>query len=100
MVTGLGLLMVSKIRYDTLPRVSKRAIKKEPWKFVFASLAVIVVLITSGNAMFPLFVLFIVLGIIRTLIDWVRRLGKRHVRFEAEEDEEEEEEEAPEPTST
>ncbi len=33
----LGLLMVSKVKYDTLPKVSRRALKKEPWKFVFAS---------------------------------------------------------------
>jgi CDP-diacylglycerol--serine O-phosphatidyltransferase len=97
MVAGLGLLMVSKIRYDTLPRISKKALKKEPWKFGFALLAAVVVLLTSGNALFPLFLLFIVLGIIRTLIDWLRRFGKRHDPFEAEEDEEEEE--TPEPTS-
>jgi len=38
MLAGLSLLMVSKVRYDTLPRISRRAIKREPWKFIFASI--------------------------------------------------------------
>ncbi len=62
---ALSLLMVSKIKYDTLPKISARAIRKEPWKFVFAVLAVAVVAVTSGSALLPLFGLFILLGIIR-----------------------------------
>jgi CDP-diacylglycerol--serine O-phosphatidyltransferase len=61
----LAVLMVSKVPYDTLPRVSRRAIRKEPWKFIFAVLAILVVVVTGGNAIFPLLVVFILLGIIR-----------------------------------
>ena len=43
MVVILSLLMVSKVKYDTLPKISRRAIRKEPWKFVFAVLAIVVV---------------------------------------------------------
>ncbi len=96
MVVGLGLLMVSKIKYDTLPRISRRAIRREPWKFVFALLAVVVIVLTSGSALFPLFLLFIGVGILRTVIDWLRHFGRRQEPLEAEEDEEEEE--AAEPT--
>jgi CDP-diacylglycerol--serine O-phosphatidyltransferase len=92
MVPVLGLLMVSRIRYETLPRLSKKAVKREPWKFVFALLSVVLIIATGGDALFPVFLLFIVLGIIRTLILWVRRVGKRAEPFEAEEDEDEEEE--------
>lgn len=82
----LGLLMVSKVKYDTLPRISRRALKKEPWKFVFAVLAVIVVFVTGGNAIFPLLLLFIVLGLVRYLVTSIRRLAARaHVKYEDEE---------------
>ncbi len=91
MVAALGLLMVSKIRYDTLPRVSRKAIQREPWKFVFALAAVVVVVLTSGNAIFPLFVLFISVGMVRWVIDWLRHFGKRADRLEAEEEEDEDE---------
>jgi CDP-diacylglycerol--serine O-phosphatidyltransferase len=91
MMVGLSLLMVSKVRYDTLPRISRRAIRKEPWKFLFAVLAVIVVVVTGGSAVFPLLLLFIALGIIRWLVTWLRRWTPGREKFE--------EEQSAEPTS-
>lgn len=81
----LGLLMVSKVPYDTLPKISRRAIRKEPWKFVFAILAVIVVVVTGGNAIFPLLLVFILLGLIRYCIGLVKRLAHAGTRYEEEE---------------
>jgi CDP-diacylglycerol--serine O-phosphatidyltransferase len=82
----LGLLMVSKVKYDTLPKISRRALNKEPWKFVFAGLAIIVVFITGGNAIFPLLLLFIVLGLVRYVITSVRRIMTRpHAKYEDDE---------------
>ncbi len=86
MIVALALLMVSKIRYDTLPKISRRSLIREPWKFVFLALAVIVVFVTGGTAIFPLFVLFIALGIIRYLIVFVRRLLHGHSKYEDEDD--------------
>ncbi len=84
MMVVLSLLMVSKVRYDTLPRVSRRAIKKEPWKFLFAVLAVIVVVVTGGSAVFPLLLLFIALGLIRWMVSRVRRWTSGDARYEEE----------------
>jgi CDP-diacylglycerol---serine O-phosphatidyltransferase len=84
MLAGLSLLMVSKVRYDTLPRVSRRAIKKEPWKFMFAVLAVIVVVVTGGSAVFPLLLLFIALGLLRWLVSALRRWTSGEEKYEAE----------------
>ena len=84
MVVALSLLMVSKVRYDTLPRISRRAIRKEPWKFMFAVLAVIVVVLTGGSAVFPLLLLFIALGLIRWLVSAVRRWTSGEAKYEAE----------------
>jgi CDP-diacylglycerol---serine O-phosphatidyltransferase len=73
LVVGLGLLMVSKVKYDTLPKISRKALQREPWKYIFALLAAIVVVITGGSAVFPLFLLFIGIGIIRYVAGWFRR---------------------------
>ncbi len=84
MMVGLSLLMVSKVRYDTLPRISRRAIKKEPWKFLFAVLAVIVVAVTGGSAVFPLLLLFIALGLVRWTVVAIRRWTSGGAKFEEE----------------
>lgn len=82
---ALALLMVSKVRYDTLPKISPRAVRKEPWKFLFFTLAVVVVFVTAGSAIFPLFLLFIVIGLIRYVVGMIRRLVHAEPRFEEEE---------------
>ncbi len=74
MCVALALLMVSKVKYDTLPRFSRRAVRKEPWKFVFLILAVIVVFVTGGGAILPLLGLFIALGILRWIGGTLRAL--------------------------
>ncbi len=61
----LSLLMVSKVKYDTLPKISRRSIQKEPWKYVFLALAIVVVFVTGGGAILSLFLLFIVIGLVR-----------------------------------
>ena len=81
----LALLMVSKVPYDTLPKVSRKAIRKEPWKFVFGALAVIVVVVTGGNAIFPLLIAFIAIGIIRYVVTFIRRIVNGRQQFEEEE---------------
>jgi len=86
MVVMLALLMVSKVKYDTLPKISRRSLMREPWKFVFLGLSVIVVFVTGGSAIFPLLVLFIALGIVRYLILLVRHLLHGHSKYEDEDD--------------
>lgn len=85
MVVALALLMVSKVKYDTLPKVSRRAIQREPWKFVFLALAVAVVFVTAGSAIFPLFVLFILLGIMRYVGGLVKQLMHNEQKLDEEE---------------
>jgi CDP-diacylglycerol---serine O-phosphatidyltransferase len=74
LVVVLSLLMVSKVKYDTLPKISRRSFQREPWKFIFMALAIVVVFVTAGEAIFPLFVLFIALGIIRYIGSMMRHV--------------------------
>ena len=94
LVVALGLLMVSKISYETLPKLSRKAIQREPWKYVTVLCAGIAVAATGGEAVFPLFLLFIFAGIVRWSIGCLRRFRMRRLA----DDGDEEEEEAVEPT--
>ncbi|MFN0156540.1 MAG: CDP-diacylglycerol--serine O-phosphatidyltransferase [Bacteroidota bacterium] len=82
---ALALLMVSKVKYDTLPKISKRAVAKEPWKFIFLALAIVVVFVTGGNAILPLLTLFILLGVVRYIGSTIRHLLHHEQRVEEEE---------------
>ncbi len=81
---ALSLLMVSKVKYDTLPKISGKAIRKEPWKFIFAMLAVVVMVLTSGSAILPLFGLFILFGILRYVVTTVRNWIHQSQKLEEE----------------
>jgi CDP-diacylglycerol---serine O-phosphatidyltransferase len=75
-VISAALLMVSTIKYDTIPKMSKKAIMAHPVRFgVFLS-AIILAIVTRGSAIFPLFVLFVLYGIIRSIIDRTGRFLK------------------------
>jgi CDP-diacylglycerol--serine O-phosphatidyltransferase len=94
-VAALGLLMVSKVKYETLPRPSMKAIRKEPWKFAVILVGVVVAGVTRGDALFPLFALFILFGVVRYLAGVAKRLGQPVGKF----DDEDVEADAIEPTS-
>ncbi len=64
---GASLLMVSTIKYDVVPKPSKRQIMAHPIKFGIYLAAIILALVTRGSAIFPLFVLFVGYGLVRSL---------------------------------
>jgi CDP-diacylglycerol---serine O-phosphatidyltransferase len=67
----LSYLMVSTIRYDTFPKFSKKELKKKPYLVVFAVLIIVLaVLTTPGRALFFVFVLVILFGIFRHLLNF------------------------------
>ncbi len=82
---ALALLMVSKVKYDTLPKISKRALTKEPWKFIFLALAIVVVFVTGGSAILPLLTLFIILGVVRYVGSTIKNLLHHQQKIEEEE---------------
>lgn len=80
----LPLLMVSKFGYETLPKFSKRGIKENPAKFIIFAVAIILVLVTRGEAAFSFCLFYISTGIFRSLINKFRKKSKQ---FETDEDE-------------
>ena len=69
LVVVLSILMVSKIKYDTIPKPSKENFKEKPYQFIFIFLAIIAAFITSGKAIFFIFVLIILFGIFRHIFN-------------------------------
>ena len=69
LVLVLSFLMVSKVKYDTLPKPSIDEIKKKPLRYIFIIAAVILLIITSGKALFYIFVFIILFGILRYIFN-------------------------------
>ncbi len=70
---GASLLMVSTIKYDVVPKPTKRNILAHPYKFGIYFIGIILAIATRGSAIFPLFVLFVLYGIIRSLYSRIKR---------------------------
>lgn len=65
---GVSALMVSTIRYDTLPGLSPRAIKAQPIKSAAILVVLIVCIVTKGWAIFPLLASYLLFGIVRQIV--------------------------------
>jgi len=67
MILVLSFLMVSNIRYETLPKLSLSGFKEKPFHFLFLLFAVILVALMYTKGMFLVFVFMILIGIFRHL---------------------------------
>jgi len=67
-VIGSSLMMVTTVKYETLPKPSLRAIKAEPAKFIVVVVAIVLGIYTKGYAIFPFFLLFILFGLFRAIV--------------------------------
>lgn len=72
---AVSLLMVSTVRYDSLPKPTLRSIRKDPIKFIVLGLAIVATAILGGRAIFPAMALYLVYGIVRHIISNVRDRG-------------------------
>jgi len=74
MVPVLALLMVSNVRYETLPRLSRKALAKEWWRIVVLVIAALSVILTGGGALFPCLLLVIAIGIVRSAVTTAKKM--------------------------
>lgn len=86
MVILLSLLMVSKIKYDTLPKFSKRGIMQHPLRFTVTVIGLTAVVVTQGRALFPFFIFYIATGPLRFMVQVVKNI--LHPTKQVEEDSE------------
>jgi CDP-diacylglycerol---serine O-phosphatidyltransferase len=65
LVIVLSLLMVSHVKYDTMPKFSKRQLKAHPWKIAGLLIGLLIVVFSKGNFLFLMIALYIVFGLAR-----------------------------------
>jgi CDP-diacylglycerol--serine O-phosphatidyltransferase len=73
LVVFLSVLMVTNVRYSTLPKLSKRAIKAHPWRVGAFVLGVLLVVASVGKLLFAVLMAFLLFGVIRSTVEWARR---------------------------
>lgn len=64
---GLPILMVSKFKYDAMPKFSKRAVLKSPVKYILILAAIVIVIATAGKGSLYVFLFYILTGIFRSI---------------------------------
>jgi CDP-diacylglycerol---serine O-phosphatidyltransferase len=69
---GVSALMVSTIRYDTLPGFSLGAIKAQPVKSAAVIVGLVICIVTKGAAIFPILALYLLFGIVRHIVGKLR----------------------------
>ena len=68
MVVALSILMVTTIKYDTVPKFSRRGIKHHPLRFTVGIVGITAIIITQGQALFPFFIFYVATGPIRYVV--------------------------------
>lgn len=71
-VVVVSFLMVSNMRYDTVPKFSRRGIKQHPLRFTLAVIGATWIVVTRGDALFPCLVFYLATGPVRYIVQFIR----------------------------
>jgi CDP-diacylglycerol--serine O-phosphatidyltransferase len=83
LVVAMSLIMVSTIKYDTLPKISRKEFTKHPIRLISYFFGFLIAIFTKGGAIFYLISAFVLYGIIRHVVT----LFRHHDRTESDLDE-------------
>jgi CDP-diacylglycerol--serine O-phosphatidyltransferase len=72
MVFILSYLMISNIRYETMPKFTLKGLKEKPFHILFIAAAILLVVFTYKIGLFFIFVFMIVFGIFRHIYYKIR----------------------------
>jgi CDP-diacylglycerol--serine O-phosphatidyltransferase len=72
MVVILSFLMVSTLKFDTVPKFSRRGIKQHPLRFTAGIIGLTAIVVTKGAAMFPFFVFYVATGPLRYVVHFIQ----------------------------
>lgn len=67
LVLVLSYLMISNIRYETIPKFTIAGIKEKPFHFIFLIAALLLIIYMNKRGLFLVFVILILIGIFRHL---------------------------------
>ena len=77
-VLTVSIAMTSTIKYDNLPRPSKQSFKKRPIFFILVIIAIILSIISTGYAIFPIMMIYIIFIPIKNIIYKIMQYAKRN----------------------
>lgn len=75
---ALPILMVSKFRYDSIPKFSKRAIKQYPVRYIILFIGVIACVVTKGEGVFSFCLFYLSTGIVRSTYNYIRKRTRKY----------------------
>ena len=84
----ISLVMVSRIKYENLPRPNLKSIKSNPILFIFVLVTLISAIITKGYTVFPSLLIFIIFGIIRYAFYFIKTIDANYDILDIEDSEE------------
>lgn len=77
LIVVLSLLMVSHVKYDTMPKLSKLQLKSHPSKFIIIFITLIAIifsaLLLDKSYFFLMLMLYVIFGLIREAVVWVKK---------------------------
>lgn len=76
LTVALSILMVSRIKYDTLPKPTLNAVKKNPIVFIILLIAIIITAATKGEGSFSFCLFYIFSGVIINLKNMIFKKRK------------------------
>jgi CDP-diacylglycerol--serine O-phosphatidyltransferase len=68
----LSYLMVSRIRYDSIPKFTFKALREKPWVYIFMLAGLILIILYQIEGIFYSFVFMIVIGIFRHIFHLIK----------------------------
>ena len=78
--------MVSKIKFDNLPRPTKKSFRKRPIAAIIFLIGLIGAVISNGKLVFPFMILYIIISSIRHFIVWIKETREAADEFDESED--------------
>jgi CDP-diacylglycerol--serine O-phosphatidyltransferase len=79
---AIGFLMVSKVRYEAFPKLTREGFKQKPFYFLFMFLSLIVAAISNGKAIIFLLLIYIFYGLILSIIKSAQKILKPEINSE------------------
>lgn len=72
----ISLLMISRIKYDSIPSFQLNKMKEKPLMPILILASLIAAIVTKGEAIFYVFLIFILWGIVRAILSKLKIISK------------------------
>lgn len=78
----VSLLMVSRIKFDNIPKLNRRTLRKRPIVTIIFYIGLLVIIFSKGQFLFYGMILYIVFTVIREVIIWFKHINEIEEDFD------------------